>query len=218
RLPFRPPLRPRFRPRFRLRPAVAGSALLAALALALALAAPPVRATVAGWFGIGAVQVRLDPSLRLAEAEPPACGELGLDEAERRAGFAAVLPPGLGPPDSAGVTDDGRLLSVCWHAGAEVAIRLDQAEAALDPVLYKSTPPDGLSWTEVNGRTALWLPGPHLVELSLTGPDGAGTAAGPRPAGPTLVWELSGHGRTLRLEGIASRHQAVSLAATVPAP
>lgn len=94
------------------------TAALCGLLTVLALT-PPVRAAVADWLDFGGVEVRYDPSaVPTPGAEVPGCGQpVSLAQAERRAGFAPLVPEGLGTPDAVTVSSQphGRfLISLCW--------------------------------------------------------------------------------------------------------
>ncbi|WBB64493.1 hypothetical protein O7599_14325 [Streptomyces sp. WMMC500] len=202
-------------------------AAFAAVLVGLALA-PPVRAGVASLFDFGGVAVRVTPSATPpgAGAPPgaappgavPGCGALSPDAAARRAGFRPPVPREWGPPDAAGVSADGRMVSLCWSAGGGSgdgpggggAVRLDAFRGTLDPLVGKTSavPPE---WEEVATGTALWFPEPHRLELLLRGP-GGGTYTHPvRTAGPTLLWQ-GPEGLTLRLEGVPAKRDALRLA------
>lgn len=191
---------------------------------------PPVRAAVFDWFGFGGVEVRYDPSARpSASAEVPRCtgpGSVSLSGAERRAGFAPVVPEALGAPDAVTVTDQrqrGRfLVSLCWQEGGRT-IRLDEFRARLDPGFVK-TVREQPEWIRLGAgdatspvETALWFARPHLLSFPLIGADGSAYTYRERTAGPTLLW-MHGTDRaaddtlTLRLEGVASKQRAVEIA------
>ncbi|MGW4006168.1 hypothetical protein ACWEGM_30935, partial [Streptomyces nigra] len=79
-------------------------ALMAALCglVAVLVLTPPVRAAVLDWFGFAGAEIRYDPSATPSPgAGVPGCGSpVPLAEAERRAGFAPVVPGRLGTPDA----------------------------------------------------------------------------------------------------------------------
>nr|WP_079051353.1 hypothetical protein [Streptomyces curacoi] len=189
---------------------------------------PPVRAAVIDWFGFAGVEVRYDPSaVPSPGAEVPGCGRsVSLAEAERRAGFAPVLPEALGAPDAVTVSAlprDRFLVSLCWREPGGT-IRLDEFRARLDPSFIKGvreqpvllpaigdTPGDGVP------DPALWFPRPHLLSFPLVDPHGGTYTWQKRTAGPTLLWTSSGgHGVvTLRLEGVAAKKRAVEIAESI---
>ncbi|MFG2511604.1 hypothetical protein [Streptomyces sp. NPDC048584] len=194
---------------------------------------PPVRAAVTDWFGFGGVVVRYDPSaVPSPGAKVPGCGRslLSLEEAERRAGFAPVVPEALGVPDAVtvGALPRGRfLMSLCWREDGRT-IRLDEFPGRLDLAFVKSVreQPQWLLLSEGDEKgavpdPALWFPRPHLLSFWLVGPDGHRFTRKERTAGPTLLWPHRGavtgegpaaDGVTLRLEGVASKARALEIA------
>ncbi|WP_328873381.1 hypothetical protein OHT76_26710 [Streptomyces sp. NBC_00287] len=201
------------------------TAVLCGLLTVLVLT-PPVRAAVFDWFDFGGVEVRYDPSARpSASADVPRCersGSVSLAQAERRAGFAPVVPPELGAPDAVTVTGEPRgrfLVSLCWQEDGRT-IRLDEFSARLDTGFIK-TVREQPEWITLDGASvpepALWFARPHLLSFWLVGADGSPYTRKERTAGPTLLW-MHGTGtadddtRTLRLEGVTSKERAVEIA------
>lgn len=201
------------------------SAALCGLLTVLVLT-PPVRAAVYDWFGFAGVEVRYDPSATPSPgAEVPGCGRsVSLAQAERRAGFAPLVPDALGSPDAVAVTAEPRgrtVVALCWRERGRT-IRLDQFAAGLD-IAFTKTVRERPEWIslgadpeDVGGAndTALWFPRPHLLSFWLVDADGERYTRTERTAGPTLLWS---HGTgtedvTLRLEGVASRARAVEIA------
>ncbi|GAB2723268.1 hypothetical protein [Streptomyces bullii] len=199
--------------------------------LALLTLTPPVRAAVSDWFGFGGVQVRYDPSaVPSPGTEVPGCGRsVPLADAERRAGFAPLMPETLGPPD--GVTVSGLprgrvLVSLCWRERGHT-VRLDEFRARLDTSFIKTVPqqpellpPIGETPADGIPDPALWFPRPHLLTFPLVGPDGARYTWRKRTAGPTLLWTSPGGEGvvTLRLEGVGSKERAVEIAESLREP
>ncbi|MGW3726503.1 hypothetical protein [Streptomyces sp. NPDC000851] len=182
---------------------------------------PPVRAAVFDWFSFGGVEVRYDPSAAPSPGtEVPGCGRsVSLAQAERRAGFAPVVPDALGAPEAVAVTSEpqGRfLVSLCWREDGRT-IRLDEFPEALDFTFTKTVreQPEWLS-PGLGGTSdpALWFPRPHLLSFWLVDADGDRYTRTERTAGPTLLWmhEAGGEEVTLRLEGVASKARAVEIA------
>ncbi|MCX4660662.1 hypothetical protein [Streptomyces uncialis] len=210
--------------------------------LTVAVLTPPVRATVGDWFGFSGVRIQQVPSARPPqEGQVPPCeGTMSLSTAAQRAGFAPVVPAALGVPDGVQVTSEpgGRfLISLCWDDGGS-PIRLDEFPARLDTAFTKTVThtPD---WLEVRGgadrghkESALWFSEPHRLTFWMEDATGASWSRSERTSGPTLLWALdqesdrsdrpsgpSGQESvarlTLRLEGVASRDQAVRIAESV---
>jgi hypothetical protein len=166
---------------------------------------PPVRATVADWFGFGGVEVRYDPTMPPRQGtQPPWChAPVPLAEAERRAGFRARVPGGLGDPDAVSVTEGpaGRsVVSLCWSERGRT-IRLDQFPAKLDLGFAKQARimPE---WVTLSGGMGLWFAEPHLLRFGMTDARGEVWIQAERTAGPTLLWTADER-TTLRLEGVA---------------
>ncbi|PSL06742.1 hypothetical protein CLV30_102128 [Haloactinopolyspora alba] len=180
----------------------------AALALLVALAlTPPVRATVAEWFGFGGVVVRPGPAESSAPAPPEADTDLTLRTARELVGFDPVVPEGLGAPDGAQVSDDRRLLTLTWNDG-DATVRLDEFDGPLAPRFMKTAViEESAQFVDIAGAQALWFAKPHA--LVLLDENGQPRDASARTAGPTLVWQVDGV--TLRLEGL-DRRQAVAVA------
>ena len=89
------------------------------------VAVPPVRATVADWFGFAGVRVELGDEPGPSEARPvggagPAGrrGGVSVDQAREQVGFELVVPAALGPPDGVEVSADNRVVSMSWTGGA----------------------------------------------------------------------------------------------------
>ncbi|MFI8088148.1 hypothetical protein ACIF9R_07490 [Streptomyces sp. NPDC086080] len=208
----------------------AGCGLLTVLALT-----PPVRAAVTDWFAFGGVEVRYDPSaVPSPGAEVPGCGRsVSLGEAERRAGFAPLVPKALGVPDVVTVSDLPRgrsQVSLCWREGGRT-IRLDEFPGRLDITFVKSVR-EQPQWASLGEEGAedgaaepvLWFPRPHVLTFWMVDTDGHRFTRAERTAGPTLLWGHKGavdgvgaaaDGVTLRLEGVASKARALEIARTV---
>lgn len=209
-------------------------ALLAALSglLIVLVLTPPVRATVADWFGFGGVEVSYDPGARPAlDAVVPGCPDpVPLAEAGRLAGFEPLIPRALGAPDAVTVTgsaERGRaVISLCWRGGGRGdgdsdgghgsgVVRLDQFPARLDLGFGKQvrTPPQGV--TLPDGTEGYWFASPHLLTFPMTDASGSVWTHSVRTAGPTLLWTRNGGSLTLRLEGEPALAEALRTAGTV---
>lgn len=191
--------------RYRVRIAAALLALLVALTLT-----PPVRATVAEWFGFAGVIVRPGPSEPSAPAPPPGDAGLSLSAARELVAFEPVLPDVLGTPDGVDVTSERRLMTLTWHDGDET-VRLDQFDGRLSPLFMKTAQMnDTAERIDLGAGEAYWFSEPHdLVLLD----DGRERTEPPRVAAPTLVWQAGDV--TLRLEGL-DRQEAIAIAESVP--
>ena len=179
---------------------------LGGLLVALLLT-PPVRATVADWFGLGGVVFRPGPTVPSASAPPSATGGMTLEEAADLVRFTPVVPRALGAPDGVEVGSRGRLLSLTWD-GPDGTRRLDEFDGRLEPMFVKTVGRQGAEYVEVDDEYALWFPEPH--EVVLLDDSGRERTESARPAGPTLVWQSGGV--TLRLEGVPDKRRAIEIA------
>jgi hypothetical protein len=167
--------RRRFRPRRR-----ALAAVLAALVLLPAGVA--FGDEVLEWLGLRSVEVERVPELP-DDARRPVVDELGervsLNEAERRARFAPVVPEALGDPDE--VRLDGRLVTLVYDGGDTL---LAQLPGALDDALLRKVAGPG---TDVRRLPdGVFFSGRDHVYLYLR-PDGSVAEDRPRLAGDTFV-------------------------------
>ncbi|MFE2627005.1 hypothetical protein ACFXDP_03545 [Streptomyces sp. NPDC059374] len=201
-------------------------ALTAALCglLAVLVLTPPVRAAVLDWFGFAGAEIRYDPSATPSPgALVPGCGRaVPLAEAERRAGFAPVVPARLGAPDAVAVTREPRdrfVISLCWHEDGRT-VRLDERRAGLDFRFAKTVRVQprwiALGPERTDGgapETGLWFDRPHLLSVWLADTHGLFERE-VRTAGPTLLWthEAGGETVTLRLEGVEEVARAAEIA------
>ncbi|MEV0489368.1 hypothetical protein [Streptomyces atratus] len=196
------------------------AAALSGLLVVLVLT-PTVRAAVADWIGFGGVDVRYDPSAPAPErpgAPVPGCGTpVTTAEAARRSGFRPVVPRALGAPDAVSVTGlpEGRwMVTLCWQEEGRT-IRLDEFAAPLDPYFTKQVreQPEWLKVADGRGGAVdgLWFARPHVLRFGMVDEDGVRWSRSQRTAGPTLLWVEDGR-LTLRLEGVASRERARSVA------
>ena len=200
----------------------AAVAVLVGLLLALLLA-PPVRAAVADWLGLGGVLIRSSDSPAVSSAPPPPTvdGSLTVEGTARLVDFTPLVPQALGTPDAVEVSADRRVLSMSWADGASASegpVRLDAFDGRLSPVFAKTVfgvgsdgGDGGVLATWVGSAPALWFEEPH--EVVVLGRDGNEHTQPPRLAGRTLVWERDGV--TLRLEGDLDLDRAVEIGVSV---
>ncbi|MFC5289481.1 hypothetical protein ACFPM7_20710 [Actinokineospora guangxiensis] len=175
---------------------------IAAVVLVGALT-PPVRAAVVQWLGAVAVwEVAGAPPGGVPA--PPVAGGVALAEARSSVSFPVAVPGALGEPRSVEVSGDRQRVSMSWRDGS---VRLDQVAGTLAPYFAK-TVYDRVVFTSVRGGEALWLAGPHRLEV--VGAGGRERVEPPRLAGSTLIWVAEGV--TFRLEGVPTREEAVAIA------
>ncbi|MEU0057484.1 hypothetical protein [Streptomyces sp. NPDC006334] len=201
--------------------------------VAVLVLTPPVRASVADWFGFGGVEVRVDPSaVPSARDSAPGCeGPVTLGEAARRAGFRPVVPRAFGEPDAVTVVPlpgDRSLVGLCRRESGRM-IRVDEFRAGLDFAFVKTVEEqpeylplgeggEGAETGQVVPEQALWFPKPHVLTFWLVGADGMRFTRSERTAGPTLLWThrgADGVELTFRLEGVDSRERALEIARSV---
>jgi hypothetical protein len=177
--------------------------------LLILVAAPPVRATVADWFGFGGVVVRHSPNPgpTTAPAPPAATGGTRLNDARRLITFTPIVPRALGEPSAVEATADHRVLSMSWENTPDGRIRLDEFDGAVSTMFIKSVYGE-LEPIQVGFEPGWWFPNPHdLVTVDAQGHEHTEAA---RVAGPTLVWQVGKV--TLRLEGNLTKDRAVTIA------
>ncbi len=180
-------------------------ALVLALLVGLA-ATPPVRATIADWFGFAGVKVEQGPDLGDdAPAPPEVEGDTSLQEAADAVGFAPLVPAELGAPEAVEVSADRRMVSLGWTTDAG-PVRLDQFDGRLDFTIAKTSP--GVVYAAVDGRDALWFDRPH--EVVVLDERGNRREESARLAGHTLIWPVGD--LTMRLEGDLTLERAVEIA------
>lgn len=143
-----------------------------------------------------------------------------LDGAEREAGFPAQVPAALGDPDAVWVdaSADGSRIVLAWTATAALpsidglpwgavlyGFRGQFQQAAKSVFLDGNT----LGNAIVDGRDAIWITGPHDLDLVT----GDGTYARYLVTGNVLVWESDGI--VLRLETALDRPAVVRIAESI---
>jgi hypothetical protein len=164
------------------------------------LAVSPVGAKVAEWLDFHGVMVRdRDGGLSGTPTVPP---EPSTSQTSR-ATFRPLVSSELGEPDGRTVGADGRLVSMSWADG-DGTIRIDQFDAELDPMFWKSSP-DAVH-VLVGGGDAIWFPTPHEVVVTV---EGELETYPPRLAASTLV--VPWGGVTVRLEGDLELERAVEI-------
>ncbi|MFC7272827.1 hypothetical protein ACFQS1_02445 [Paractinoplanes rhizophilus] len=188
------------------------SALVAAVGATGAIA--PARAAVLELLRVAGIEVRTTAKPTAVPAGPsplPSQRVAALDEARRLAKFPVRLPAALGTPEQVTMADqDGtgapRVVTVSYRAGK---VRFDQFDGTLSIAFLKQSP--NAQWVEIAAYTGIWVPGPHPVTyVDRAGIERTATA---RLAGPTLIWQ--GGTVTYRLEGLATKEEAVTAALSV---
>ena len=180
------------------------------------------------WLGLRKTEVRRVPVA--PPARPPASPDLGeragLDEAARRAGFAPLVPAGLGPPDAVYVDELGAATRITLvyrprpglprlpTADVDAGLLVTQTRGALEGQLLRKIIGVGTDAraVRVNGDRGVLFTGADHVYLYL---DPTGQVVEDRPwlAGDTLVLERDG--AVVRLEAAAGAAALRRLAASL---
>lgn len=200
------------------------AALIALLfALLVAIAVPPVRAALLRVLRIGAIQINLidDPqqaSLPAAAAQRQPVSIIDLGEEIGLAEAAGVItlanppfPPGLGEPDAVygqNLLFREPVVSFFWRArGERPQILLTQI--GLPQFALKWAAGEQVAEIEVRGRPAIWIAGPHRLDL-VSGAAEHVTAI----ASNVLIWD---NGQmTFRLEADMTLEEALQIAESWP--
>jgi hypothetical protein len=189
-------------------------AAVAAGAVCAVLVVPPARAAVVNAVGgllrIAGVEIRREPppgALPTRPAPLPSSTSAALDSARRLAKFTVRTLDVLGTPDDVILAEpdaDGapRVVTLTYRRGT---VRLDQFDGELGLGFMKSAP--DARWTDIDGRSAIWLPAPHPV--TYVDRSGVERTESARLAGPTLVW--AGQSVTYRLEGLPTLEEALKV-------
>ena len=186
---------------------------VAAAVIALALVTtlvPAVRERVTAWLGIRGVTIE-----RTQTFDPIVSSDVSLGDPttleDAPISFAPVTLPALGDPQGIFVDEAGRL-TIAYLEDGHVLL-LTQFVGDLEPAILKQVAAEAeVELVAVNGEAAIWIgSGSHVVFFI----DADGTVAEDRGwlAQPTLLWEAGDV--TLRLEGAATREQAIAFAESV---
>jgi hypothetical protein len=190
-------------------------ALLAAAAAAVVLAAgvltvAPARRAVAGWLGIGAVEIRQSaPPPSPTSTTRPSLPPVDLATARGQVQFEISTPQGAGDPSR--VTVDrrvpGGLVTLTYDHFTLVEIASEPSE----PVISKFVDGGRIESVGVQGYPALWIADAHSIGfIDRSGRLQPGTL---RKAGPVLVWARGGV--TYRIEGPHRLAEAMAIADTM---
>lgn len=170
----------------------AAVALAVLLAVGVAFAVPQSRAAILRFFHLGAVTIQVVDRLPAAQERPLTAG-LGpvIGRAEARTLIPDLLLPALTPPPPLH-RGGGAAVSAVFELDGEPVLLSEFGYGAGFIKKVVGGAGGGVEWTDVNGATAAWIPGPHNVYLP-------GGTLPPRLAGNVLVWERGAV--TYRLEG-----------------
>ncbi|MGN9846273.1 hypothetical protein ACTMTI_49985 [Nonomuraea sp. H19] len=177
--------------------------------IAVTAATPQGRAAVVQILRFAGIELQIgDTPPEPVTTTAPLPGErtVSPSEAARLVRFQVRTPSRLGPPQSASVADNGRVVSMFWPDG----IRLDQFDGGVDPYFFKKVGPPHPDYVDVGPYQAWWLPGAHPLGY-IKRQDG--TQVPLRQAGPTLIWQQDT--LTFRLEGVKTKEEAVRIAGSL---
>lgn len=201
---------------------LAWAALFIALLLVGALAVPQTRAALLSLFArIGAIDIFIDdtaPPVTPDDPKPTTAADLTvshstalialgrattMDEARRLSDFPLVVPAALGEPDEVYSHRDLPATTFVWRGeGGEL---LSLTEIGIAEFAMKLVGEDGARHVLVGDRPAVWIEGPHTVQL-----------LGYREAGSLLIESnvlIWADGEiTYRLEGDLSEAEMVEIA------
>lgn len=174
--------------------------------IALTAATPQGRAVVAHILRFAGIELTISdtpPTPITTTAPIPGEHTVPREDVQSQVTFKVKTPSTLGEPQRVTVADKGRVVSMFWPGG----IRLDQFAGAIEPYFFKKLGPPAPDYTEVDGRTAWWVPGAHPLGY-IRREDG--TEVPLRQAAPTLIWQQD----TLnyRLEGAGTKEEATRVA------
>jgi hypothetical protein len=201
--------------------------LLVAAALALALVGG---AAAAASLELRGAVIQKVPALPSPSATPPG-GGAGLDlgqryptlaGAERAAGFQALVPAALGPPDEAWYRPTPGVITLVYSPRAglpasgspRVGALVMEARATIGRSSFVKLAPDGTAVrpVTVNGGQGFWVSGaPHA--FFFYDDAGGGRTDSFRLAGDVLIWNQGG--LVVRVESGLDERRALRLAGTV---
>ena len=208
------------------RSAVAGrlawAALLIAVLLVGALAVPQTRAALMSLFArIGAIDIFIDetaPPVTPDDLKPTTAPDLTvshstalialgqattMDEARRLSDFPLVVPTALGEPDEVYSHTGPPATTFVWRGEGDELLSL--TEIGIAEFAMKLVGEEGARHIVVGGRPAVWIEGPHTVQLL-----GYMEAGSLLIASNVLIW--ADDEVTYRLEGDLSEREMVAIA------
>jgi len=205
-------------PRHRRARTLLSAAAAVAVVTAGLVAVAPARHAVAGWLGIGAVEIRrTEPPLSVAPSTVPTTGtthpptSIDLAAARKLVEFVIVTPRDAAPPARVAVDRrvPGGLVVLTYDHFTLVEIATDRSQP---PPLAKLV--GGSSRVEpvtVHGHAGMWIPDIHRIGyVDRSGRLRSDTV---RRAGPVLLWERDGV--TFRVEGPHTLTEARAIADTI---
>ncbi len=207
------------RRRSRVRALLAAAAVISVVSAGVTAVAP-ARHAVAGWLGIGAVEIRrnAEPVVHPSSTTKPAPTSstsapiipLDLHGAQRAVKFEIVTPRGESPPLLVAVdrhVPDGLVVLTYSHFTL-VEIATDKTQPA---PLGKLVGNAAVLQVKVHGHDGMWIAAPHSIAyIDRSGRFEYDTV---RRSGPVLLWERDGV--TYRVEGPHTLDEAMSIAESI---
>jgi hypothetical protein len=195
--------------------------ILLLVVLIVVLLVPDLRARAFDWLHIGAVRIIKEPPpasptpfpdlLPGYDVTPIASilnwdNEISLAEARERVDFPILTVPSLGTPDAVFFYElEEPMIILVWERSGQTPISLHLIGSHNRVFKYKA---EVETETEVNGRRAVWLTGPHQYEIMPL--EGEEAVIQRYIQGSVLLWEADGV--TYRLEGELTLDEARALA------
>lgn len=195
--------------------------ILLLVVLMLVLLVPGLRTRAFDWLRIGAVRIISEsPSATSTPSPDPLQGydvtpiasildwdnEISLAEARERVNFPIPTVPSLGVPDMVFYYElEESMIILVWEQPGQSPISLHLIGSRNRVFKYRA---EVETETEVNGRRAVWLTGPHQYEIMPR--QGEEAVIQRYIHGSVLLWEVGGV--TYRLEGELTLDEARMLA------
>jgi hypothetical protein len=183
------------------------------VAVAGVLAVPSARTAILEWLGIKGVELEFVDKLppRAVSTDLDLGEATTLERAQRRAGFDVVAPPKeLGRPIVYfREPPDGGMVSFLYGRPGRVRLLLSEFRGEYRPFIHKMVrETTRIVPVRVDGEPAVWLEGAHFI--AYRDASGVFQSEQVRIAGRVLLWRHDG--LTFRLEGAATRQQAIDFA------
>ena len=218
---------------------LAWAVVILALFAAALIAVPQTRAALLSFFArIGAIDIFIDDNAPTPTSTPRAADDqaglipppptatsigtvghslalfelgepVGLTEARRMVDFPLLVPEALGEPDEVYVHRNVDLpaATLVWRQGAGAPLSL--TEIGVGQFAMKLVAEENVKSLRVNGRPAMWLAGPHTLQLL-----GNWQGDGLLITSNVLIWTAGDV--TYRLEGDLTEEEMVTIVESLP--
>lgn len=190
------------------------AALAAVMAvLALIIATPQGRAAILRVFRFAGVELGQQPGpvpSPRGHASLPGQRWTSLGRARHEVSFPILVPGVLGAPTQVIVSDRGRVASLIYRRTRYGLVRLDEYAGHIDQLYFKKfANAANMTEVQVNGASALWIKGPHVL-VYVTRDGYTASASARLTTGNTLIW--STRRVALRIEGNIGQSAALAIA------